>query len=88
MQAILLNTLYAIARQLAGAMLPRIVSLIHDAQEQFGSGTGADKKKWLMERIKSERKYFGSTLYSLAPVVMSAVIDVLVAWAKTRGDKG
>jgi hypothetical protein len=84
MKEIILSALYLAARQLAGALLPRIIQLISDAQAQFGSGTGADKKAWVMDRIKLEVGFFGSTLWSLAPVVMSAVVDVIVAWVKTR----
>jgi hypothetical protein len=82
---ILINTLYLVARQLAGALLPRIVRLIQDAQDQFGSNTGTKKKEWVIERLKLETSFFGSTLWSLAPVLLSAVVDVLVAQVKTKG---
>lgn len=83
MQQILLTALYAIARQIAGSMLPRLVTLIVDAQQQFGEGTGAEKKKWLVDRIHKEALFGRSLLINLAPVALSAVLDVIVAWVKT-----
>ena len=83
MQQILLSALYAIARQIAGSMLPRLVTLIVDAQQQFGNGTGAAKKAWLIARIHKEALFGRSLLINLAPVALSAVLDVIVAWVKT-----
>lgn len=83
MQQILLSALYAIARQIAGSMLPRLVTLILDAQQQFGKGTGTEKKAWLIERIHKEALFGRSLLINLAPVALSAVLDVIVAWVKT-----
>jgi hypothetical protein len=85
MKEIWTRALYLAARQLAGALLPRIIGLINDAQEQFGPKTGTKKKEWVIERLKQERDFFGSTLWSLAPVFVSAVVDVLVAQVKTKG---
>lgn len=83
MQQILLSALFAIGRQIAGSMLPRLVTLIIDAQGQFGKGTGAEKKAWLIQRIHAEALFGRSLLIQLAPVVLSAVVDVIVAWVKT-----
>jgi hypothetical protein len=87
MKEFILKALFLAAKQLAGVLLPRIVQLIQEAQEQFGSGSWeqrAEKKRYLMERLQEERAFFGSALWALAPVWLSAVLDVIVAWVKTR----
>lgn len=81
----LTQAIFLAARRLAGPLLPQIVELIQDAQQQFGPGTGTDKKKWALEQLRLVPGFLGSNLWSLYPVVLSAVFDAIVAWVKTQG---
>jgi hypothetical protein len=82
---VLQGTIVAAAKRLAGSMLPRLVALVADAQAQFGKGTGAEKKAWLIDRLKQEREFAYSTLAMLSPLFLSVVVDAIVAWVKTAG---
>lgn len=78
-----LKAMYALARTVAGAYLPRLIALILDAQQQFGKGTGTDKKAWVVARLQEEWTFAQSHLSTLPPVVLSMLVDALVAWTKT-----
>lgn len=80
---VLQGTIVAAAKRLAGSMLPRLISLAIDAQSQFGKGTGAEKKAWLIARLKQEQEFAYSTLAMLSPLFLSVVVDAIVAWVKT-----
>jgi hypothetical protein len=82
----ILVSLYTLAKQLVSSMLlPRLIRLVKDAESMLaGNSTGAEKKAWLMDRLKEEKGWAKSSLSSLPTVVQSAVVDVLVAWVKTK----
>lgn len=80
----LVSIMFWIARMIAGAMLPRLIQLIFTAQSMFGDGAGPEKKQWVVTQLYSDTKFIGSMLITLPKVVVSALVDVIVAWTKTK----
>ena len=83
MNALLLKILFSVARQLVGAFLGKLVMLIIDAEGVLVDNPGASKKEWVMTRLKEEAAWGKSYLASLPNVVVSALVDVVVASVKT-----
>lgn len=80
----LITALFFLARQIVSTAVDRIAALVADAERELHDKPGTEKKAWLMARLKTERDWFVSGLNRLPSTVSSAVVDVVIAWVKTR----
>lgn len=84
MKQLVLNGMYTSAKFLAGTLVSRIGALVTQAEQELAGRPGPEKKAWLLARLRAERAWARSFLAQVPSTVASAIVDVLVAWAKTR----
>jgi hypothetical protein len=80
----LVTALLFLGRQIVGTAVERITVLVADAERELYDKPGTEKKAWLMAKLKQERDWFVSGLNRLPSTVSSAVVDVVIAWVKTK----